>query len=156
MLQLYTSILSVASLTSRRWGRVLTQHNILVLFVAFAAFLYRDGWPLATYDKLPMDAAEGTLLYVKLAVLAITAMFIPLFIPREYIPVDPSNPMKELNPEQTASLFSIGVYAFLDSIIFEAYRVPHLPHTSLPVLADYDSSKYLTEKAFPVSSLIAC
>lgn len=59
--------------------------------------------------------------------------------------------MKVPNPEQTASIFSLMVYSFLDPVIFEAYRVPHLSHERLPPLADYDYSKRLTEHAFPVS-----
>lgn len=43
------------------------------------------------------------------------------------------------------------VYSFLDPVIFEAYRVPHLSHERLPPLADYDYAKRLTENAFPVS-----
>jgi hypothetical protein len=59
--------------------------------------------------------------------------------------------MKVPNPEQTASIFSLMVYSFLDPVIFEAYRVPHLSHERLPPLADYDYAKRLTEHAFPVS-----
>jgi len=58
------------------------------------------------------------------------------------------------NPEQTASIFSLMVYTFLDSIVLEAARVPHLSHTQLPPLCDYDYSKRLTEHAFPVSFIM--
>lgn len=58
--------------------------------------------------------------------------------------------MLETNAEQRASLFSIAIYTFLNDIILKAYRVPHLPHTELPVLADYDYAKHLTERSFPV------
>ena len=58
--------------------------------------------------------------------------------------------MKEPNPEQTASIFSLIVYTFLDPLVFEAYRVPHLSHERLPAIADYDHTEYLREKAFPV------
>jgi hypothetical protein len=66
--------------------------------------------------------------------------------------------MEVPNPEQTASVFSLAVYAFLDSIIMEAYRVPHLSHEKLPPLCDYDRSKRLTATAFPVciDSLLPC
>jgi hypothetical protein len=59
--------------------------------------------------------------------------------------------MKVPNPEQTASIFSLMVYSFLDPVIFEAYRVPHLSHERLPPLADYDYAKRLTEHSFLVS-----
>ena len=55
--------------------------------------------------------------------------------------------MESPNPEQTASLFSLVVYSFLDHVIIDAYRVPHLPHHRLPPLADYDASKFLTDNA---------
>ena len=54
------------------------------------------------------------------------------------------------NPEQTASILSLIVYTFLDPLVFEAYRVPHLSHERLPAIADYDHTEYLREKAFPV------
>lgn len=46
-------------------------------------------WPLATYTEEPVDVSEGILLWIKLAVLFTTAVIIPLFVPRQYIPVDP-------------------------------------------------------------------
>ena len=58
--------------------------------------------------------------------------------------------MKVPNPEQTASILSLVVYSFLDPLVFEAYRVPHLSHERLPAIADYDHTEYLREKAFPV------
>ena len=58
--------------------------------------------------------------------------------------------MKVPNPEQTASILSLVVYSFLDPLISEAYRVPHLSHERLPAIADYDRTEYLREKAFPV------
>jgi hypothetical protein len=54
------------------------------------------------------------------------------------------------NPEQTASIFSIISYTFLDQVIFLGYKVPHLRFDQLPALADYDAAKYQTTKAFPV------
>ena len=56
----------------------------------------------------------------------------------------------EPNPEQTASILSLIVYSFMDPLVFEAYRVPHLSHERLPAIADYDHTEYLREKAFPV------
>jgi hypothetical protein len=54
------------------------------------------------------------------------------------------------NPEQTASVLSLILYSYLDPLVFEACRVPHLSHERLPALADYDHAEYLREKAFPV------
>ena len=67
----------------------MTRHNNLVLFIALIVYVYRDVWPLATYTEIPLDESEGALLWTKLAVLFTTAMIIPLFVPRQYVPVDP-------------------------------------------------------------------
>ena len=58
--------------------------------------------------------------------------------------------MKVPNPEQTASIVSLILYSFLDPLVFEAYKVPHLSHERLPAIADYDHTEYLRGKAFPV------
>lgn len=60
--------------------------------------------------------------------------------------------MSEPNPEQTASLFSLVFYFFLDRIILLAYGVVHLEHNQLPPLADYDYAENLKTRAFPVIS----
>ena len=58
------------------------------------------------------------------------------------------------NPEQTASIFSLGFFFFLDPVVFEAYRVPHLPYDRLPPLADDDSIKNLKAAHFKVRELV--
>jgi len=55
----------------------------------FFVYVYRDLWPLATYTQKPADEAEGGVLWAKISILAVTAVFIPLFVPRRYVPVDP-------------------------------------------------------------------
>ncbi|KAF9480291.1 multidrug resistance-associated ABC transporter [Pholiota conissans] len=145
----YNSFLACLSLFPSSWNQSITRHNNFVLLTTFTLYAYRDVWPLATYSGGPIDAYEGPLLWVKLAILTVVAVIIPLFIPRQYIPVDPKHPMEVTNPEQTASIFSLLVYTFLDPIVFEAYSVPHLSHERLPPLADYDYSKKLTSDAFP-------
>ena len=59
-----------------------------------------------------------------------------------------------MNPEQTASILSMSVYTFLDGIIWKAYQVPHLPYEELPPLADYDRTKHLVKRSFPVGALL--
>ena len=59
--------------------------------------------------------------------------------------------MESPNLEQTASLFSLMIYSFLDPVIMEASRVPHLPYERLPALSDRDYAKNLVARAFPVS-----
>ncbi|KAF8157953.1 multidrug resistance-associated ABC transporter [Crassisporium funariophilum] len=145
----YTSFLAAIPLLRSGWARLITRHNNFVLLVACSVYLYRDVWPLATYTQTPVDISEGHLLWAKVAVVTFSAVIIPLFIPRQYVPIDPKNPMEVPNPEQTASIASLMVYTFLDPVVYEAARVAHLSHTQLPPLCDYDHSKYLTEKAFP-------
>ncbi|KAF8876209.1 multidrug resistance-associated ABC transporter [Gymnopilus junonius] len=145
----YASLLALVAITWTKWRNSATRYNVLLLTSAGLVYAYRDVWPLATYDQRPEDEAEGKTLFAKLAVLAFTSLFIPLFIPRQYVPIDPKNPMSEPNPEQTASIFSMMTYIFLDPVIMLGYRVPHLSADQLPPLADYDRAKYRTEKAFP-------
>ncbi|KAF8803433.1 multidrug resistance-associated ABC transporter [Phlegmacium glaucopus] len=147
---LYTSLLATISLVQNSWSRSVTRHNNLVLFVALSVYVYRDIWPLATYTQKPGDLSEGTLLWTKVIVLFITAAVIPLLIPRQYVPVDPKHPMEVPNPEQTASILSLIMYSFLDPLIFEACRVPHLSHERLPAIPDYDYAEYLRKTAFPL------
>ncbi|KAF9522597.1 multidrug resistance-associated ABC transporter [Crepidotus variabilis] len=143
----YTSVLSSLSLIPGQWSQTLARHTNLTLFITFTTYVYRDIWPLATFNKEPIDNVGRTMIWVEIGLLALTAIFIPLFVPRKYIPVDPENPMPVPNPEQTASIFSLVVYSFLDSVILEAYRVPHLSHEKLPPLCDTDYSDKLTSDA---------
>jgi hypothetical protein len=62
--------------------------------------------------------------------------------------VDPKEPQKETNPEQTASLFSFLFYVWLDPLIFKAYRLPHLGTEHLPPLSDYDYTKNLIARSY--------
>ncbi|KAF8953252.1 multidrug resistance-associated ABC transporter [Flammula alnicola] len=144
----YSAILAFISLTSKSWSTPLTRYNIATLLSTFAIYAYRDLWPLATYAKQPADIAEGKILFVKIAILASTAVVIPLFIPRRYVPIDPKNPMSTPNPEQTASIISMVTYSYLDSVIIMGYKVPHLRADQLPPLADSDFAQYQTGRAF--------
>ena len=59
------------------------------------------------------------------------------------------------NAEQTASLFSLLTYSFLDPIVFLANRVPNLKPEQLPPLADYDYTKNLRAHSFPVRVFVS-
>ncbi|KAF9483592.1 multidrug resistance-associated ABC transporter [Pholiota conissans] len=146
---LYSTILGLISVLSKTWSTSTTRYNIVILLSTFSVYLYRDVWPLATYDKHPADSEEGSVLIAKIIILAFVAIVIPMFIPRRYVPVDPKNPMPVPNPEQTASIISFITFTFLDPVIFLGYKVPHLSYDQLPALADYDGAGYLTKKAFP-------
>ncbi|KAF8898485.1 hypothetical protein BD779DRAFT_1607278 [Infundibulicybe gibba] len=147
---LYASLLALVSISAKaRWSKVAARHLNTLLIITFGVYCYRDLFPLATFTRSPLDLKEGWIIWAKILVLTATAVIIPLVVPREYVPVDPRNPMITPNPEQTASLVSLVVYAFLDPIIFLAYRIPHLSHDQLPPLADYDYAKFLRTKSFP-------
>jgi hypothetical protein len=62
------------------------------------------------------------------------------------------NPAPEPNLEQTTPLLSLLLYSFLDSTIFKAYRMPHLPADEFPPLADYDYATNLAKRSFKVPS----
>ncbi|TFK36798.1 hypothetical protein BDQ12DRAFT_699326 [Crucibulum laeve] len=150
MTYFYASLIALVSVSAKyRWSKVATRHLNALLFVTFAVYFYRDLFPLTTFTRPVLDLSEGKLLVAKISVLFLSGLAIPLLIPRQYIPVDPKNPMATPNPEQTASILSLITYSFLDPIIFLAYRIPHLSHDQLPPLADYDYSHHLVGKSFP-------
>ncbi|KAJ7630594.1 P-loop containing nucleoside triphosphate hydrolase protein [Roridomyces roridus] len=129
---LYASLLAVGTVfAKRKWSQIFVKHLNAVLIPTFLVYAARDLFPFLTYQLEPLDGAEGWILWGKIIALLIAALVVPLFIPRQYIPVDPKNPMPVANPEQTASIFSFIFYFFLDPIIFLAYRIPHLAHDQL-------------------------
>ncbi|KAF9449128.1 multidrug resistance-associated ABC transporter [Macrolepiota fuliginosa MF-IS2] len=142
-------ILSFGSFLNIRWQPIFSQHCFLLLFGSLLVNVYRNVWPLATYSRAPADTSDGPLIWVELVLLTFVAVIIPLSSPRQYKPIDPKKPTPEVNPEQTASLLSLAVYAFLDPLLFLAARLPHLGHDKLFPLADYDYSKNITKKGFP-------
>ncbi|KAF8956519.1 multidrug resistance-associated ABC transporter [Flammula alnicola] len=146
---LYSSILAITSLAITKWSTLATRHNVLILLSTFMVYIYRDIWPVATYTEVPKDGSQGYLLWIKITILSITAVVIPFFVPRRYVPVDPKDPMPVPNDEQTCSLFSFLLYSYLDPVIFLGYRVEHLEVNQLPPLSDTDYSKNLIKRAFP-------
>lgn len=88
-MQLYSSVLAVVSMAFQNLTASATRYNIWLLFCISGVYVYRDIWPLATYTTDPKDSPQDELIWVKMVVLAFTAWFVPLFIPRRYIPVDP-------------------------------------------------------------------
>ncbi|KAH9939279.1 uncharacterized protein BXZ73DRAFT_99483 [Epithele typhae] len=146
----YASLLAFASVLSRpSLNRLFTGHLVFVLLVIWCVYVYRDLWPLATFTLVPADAAEGALLWAKLGLLSFAAVFVPLFIPHQYVPVDPKNPAQDVNTEQTVSYASFLVYTFMGNLIWKAHRVPHLPYEELPPQADYDRIEHLVTRASP-------
>ncbi|KAJ7625348.1 hypothetical protein DFH06DRAFT_1273238 [Mycena polygramma] len=145
----YSSVLALASVTaSRRWSRVAAKHLNTVLAVTLFVYIYRDLFPLILYHRIPLDLSEGWILWAKVVALSVAAAIVPLFIPRQYIPVDPKNPMAVPNPEQTAPIISLLLFSFLDPVVFLGYRVAHISHEQLPPLSDYDASANLKARNF--------
>ncbi|KAJ3759326.1 P-loop containing nucleoside triphosphate hydrolase protein [Lentinula raphanica] len=146
----YSMILAmtIAVIDSTRWRTILTRHLNVVLLVTWMVYGFRDLFPLATWTKTPLDMCKGRFLWLEIAILTVVAVLIPILAPQEYIPVDPKHPMPKPNPEQTASIFSLSMFFFLDPVVFEAYGVPHLPYERLPPLADTDSIQNLKTAHF--------
>lgn len=87
---MYASFLALVSVLAKpRWSKVVTRHLNLLLVVTFGVYFYRNLFPLATYNRLPFDRAEGWIIWTKIAALIITGLAIPLVIPRQYVPIDP-------------------------------------------------------------------
>ncbi|KAF9017850.1 hypothetical protein BDZ89DRAFT_1094212 [Hymenopellis radicata] len=149
MTYFYTSLLALISVTARKqWARMSIRHLHLVLVPTMVVYIYRDVAPLATFTKLPQDLPEGPLLWAKVITLAITAIVIPLFVPREYIPVDPNNPAEVPNAEQITPIISLILYFWMDPVVKAAVKVAHLPYEQLPALADYDTAAHLKSRSF--------
>ena len=98
--------MAIISLIVKDWSVLATRYNILVLLSVFAVYLYRDIWPLATFAEEPKDVQEGYMLWVKLSIITLTAIIIPLFIPRQYVAVDP----KVHYSAQPTSLPAINIF----------------------------------------------
>ncbi|KAJ6556823.1 hypothetical protein DFH09DRAFT_1248351 [Mycena vulgaris] len=137
-IQLYASILTTLSINPNNTRHRLIRHVNCVLFVAFCVYVYRDIFPFATFTRVPEDVAEGPKLWAKIALLFFSGVVIPLFTPRQYIPVDPL----------TASIFSFMFYFFLDHIVFLAYRESQLKEDDLYPLCDTDTSIHLKSRSF--------
>ena len=91
--KLYASLLALISISAKqRWRKLVTRHLVSILIVIFGVYFYRDVWPLATYTLSPLDISEGRILWAKEIILTLIAIVIPLFIPRQYVPVDPKVP----------------------------------------------------------------
>ncbi|KAJ7576855.1 multidrug resistance-associated ABC transporter [Mycena floridula] len=146
---LYASILSGMSLKSTSWSPVFVRHVNLVLGAELAVFTYRDVFPLATFTKVPMDLDQGSLIWVKIGLLFVTAVMAPLLAPRVYVPLDPMDPITP-NTEQTSSIFSAYLFLFLNGVVYSAREAKgKFSYDELPTLADYSHARNLKKKSFP-------
>ncbi|RDX45542.1 P-loop containing nucleoside triphosphate hydrolase protein [Lentinus brumalis] len=142
----YLSVLGLLEICGRKPVNSRAHAHISwILFLVWTAYLYRDVWPLATVDRVPVDTAEGPFLWAKLALLTVAGVVIPVTVPRKYTP-EPLEP----NPEQTESLISLLSYNFIAPVIWLAYRMPHLPFDMFPPLPDYDHLRNIVGRSFPI------
>ncbi|KAG9103574.1 hypothetical protein FRC06_009826 [Ceratobasidium sp. 370] len=149
MFYTYTTLLAIFALTlGPRLRAVANFHLVTLLLIALGVYAWRDLMPLATFSLHPADAAGGWLTWTRIGILSVTAVVVPLCIPRPYVPLDPRNPSSEPNPEQTTPLINLLLYNFLDPLIWTAYRSPKLEYEQLPPLADYDRAAYLKQRSF--------
>ncbi|KAJ7643889.1 P-loop containing nucleoside triphosphate hydrolase protein [Roridomyces roridus] len=143
----YATILAACTIHPGKAQHRVIKHVNVVLFAAFCVYAYRDVFPLATYKRVPHTEEPFT--WAKIALLFFTAVVVPVCTPRQYIPLDPLNPQKAINPEQNASIFSFSFFFFLDHIIFLAYRKSELKEDELYPLCDTDNGKHLVSRSFP-------
>ncbi|KAF9567104.1 hypothetical protein CPC08DRAFT_733223 [Agrocybe pediades] len=147
MLVRITSVLVLAYLSSNTAKQAV--HANLILLTTLGIYVFRNLWPLATYDQEPADTFEGRLMWIKLMLLFIVGLVIPLITPRRFVPVDNESARTSPSPEQTSSWASKLTYTYIDPIIATAYKVPHLQVDQLPPLADVNHAKYQCNTAFP-------
>ncbi|KAJ7491024.1 P-loop containing nucleoside triphosphate hydrolase protein [Mycena latifolia] len=148
LVYVYASALASISISGSRWGTIATRHLNTLLAVIFFTYLYRDLFPLATFDRPQQDIHEGWVLWAKLSILTAIGVLLPLFVPRAYIPLDTQESKTAASPEQTASIISLVTYTFLDPLIMLASRLPHLPYDLLPPLPDHTHAKILKAATF--------
>jgi hypothetical protein len=60
------------------------------------------------------------------------------------------HPQEAINPEQTASIWSLALHTFMGDVIFQASNVPHLAFDKLPPMPDYDMAPHLVKRSFKV------
>ncbi|KAF8507382.1 hypothetical protein BU17DRAFT_71205 [Hysterangium stoloniferum] len=149
LLYSYISVLALLDiLPRRRWYSAATVHLNFVMFAIVSVYTYRDLFPYATFTLRPADEGQGWLLWSRLGLATFAGLFVPLVIPRIYTPVDPLNPSKHLNTEQTTSWLSYVTYSYMDPLIIKGVRTT-LTYEDLPPLADYDASAYLVARSAP-------
>ena len=84
------------------YADVASSHLTAILLSTWGLFVYRDIWPLCTYDGTPTDIAEGPVLWTKIGLLTFSAIVVPLVTPRRYRPLDAS--VRISDPKRLPSL----------------------------------------------------
>ncbi|KAI0085670.1 multidrug resistance-associated ABC transporter [Irpex rosettiformis] len=145
----YCSLLAIGAIPpTRANAKVYNWHLTLLLLISWFIFAYRNIWPLATYELLPKDLAEGPLMWITGAVLTLNAAIIPLISPRIYVPRKLQAVDEKPNPEQTASLLSRLTFDYMNPMVFHAYRSEKFKGEDIPPLCDGDDAEVLIERAY--------
>ncbi|KAG8882432.1 hypothetical protein FRB97_008247, partial [Tulasnella sp. 331] len=147
--ELYTSLLGLFTILGHPASvSVVSIHLSVLLLVTFGVTFYRNIVPLAMISKVPQDAADGWITWLRVFLLSVAGLVIPAITPRKYNPVDPLNPADPA-PEQTASLLSLTIFTYVDPIVTKGYRQPHVRANELPEIPDYERMGIQAERAFP-------
>ncbi|KAJ3868777.1 P-loop containing nucleoside triphosphate hydrolase protein [Lentinula novae-zelandiae] len=125
-------------------SKIANQHLNVLLLALFGIYTYRDLWTLLAFNRKPLDEAEGNVLWLKIASLAVAAIVVPVTTPRRAYPPTIDDLTSEDNPEETASIISLLTHSYLGSFIFRLYRKSTpLTQDELPPLAKNDRSDVL-------------
>lgn len=76
----------------RAYKSMASFHLTSLLLVNFAVYLYTEVWPLALFNPPEHDVEDSLpkgLMWARFAVVTYGAVIVPLFIPFEYVAVDP-------------------------------------------------------------------
>lgn len=101
----------------------------LLLFADIAVYFILDVWPFVTISPVPFDPSTEPATWARIAFLSLSAIIIPLVMPRPFRPLTPG---AEPSVEETASLFSRYTYSYLDAIVLYAYRAPDVTVKDMP------------------------
>ncbi|KAJ4501458.1 P-loop containing nucleoside triphosphate hydrolase protein [Lentinula lateritia] len=125
-------------------SKIANQHLNVLLLALFGIYTYRDLWTLLTFNRKPLDEAEGNVLWLKISSLAVAAIVVPVTTPRRAYPPTIDDLTSKDNPEETASIISLLTHSYMDSFIFRLYRKSTpLTQDELPPLAKNDRSDVL-------------
>lgn len=100
-------------------SRALSFHATLSSLAIFAAYAYRNLWPLATFTLAPADGDEANLLWAKIALSGIAGILVPFLEPYVYLPF-------EASVSHTHSLRQY--YLRISSRIRRKLLIPSRPH----------------------------
>ncbi|KAH0581470.1 hypothetical protein H2248_012549 [Termitomyces sp. 'cryptogamus'] len=145
VLEAYTSLLALFTVVYSR-STIASGHISVILATSWTVYFIRNVIPLMTYTESPLDPLY--MLWELMGVLSFAGVLLPIITPRSYVPFNRNDPMPPA-PSQTASWLSLTLFGYLDPTVWLAYKVPHLPLTDLPPLADSDHAKNLVRAAFP-------